>query len=101
MQVEIYGLSFGLICIGIGLAIMGYFIGKGLQHFHTPSNDIDYYTFLKESDLAMFLHLNADELRALLHNLTDIPKIELNGMIYYPKRQLVEWIATKDFRAKM
>lgn len=55
MGIEISGVGFGLFCIGLGMAWMGYYIGKGLQNFRQPAKEIDYYTFLKESDLGIFL----------------------------------------------
>ncbi|WP_165571647.1 hypothetical protein [Cytobacillus praedii] len=50
MGIEVSGVGFGLFCIGIGLALMGYYIGKGLQNFRKSAKEIDYFTFLKESD---------------------------------------------------
>ena len=98
MEIEISaaGIGFGLFCVGIGIALMGYYIGKGLQNFRQPEKEIDFYTFLKESDLAMFLNLSNDEIRSLLNEHSDIPKIILRGTTYYPKKQLIEWITSKD-----
>lgn len=98
MEIDISaaGIGLGLFCVGIGIALMGYYIGKGLQNFRQPEKDIDYYTFLKESDLPMFLNLNNDEIRSLLNERSDVPKIILNGTTYYPKKQLIEWLSRVD-----
>lgn len=85
MGIEVSGVGFGLFCIGLGLALMGYYIGKGLQNFRRPANEIDYFTFLKESDLGIFFNLNSNEINALLNN-PDIPKVILEGTTYYPKK---------------
>ena len=94
------GISFGLFCIGIGIAMMGYYIGKGLQNFRQPKKEIDFYTFLKESDLGMLLNLNNAEIRSLLDEHPDIPKIILQGTTYYPKNQLIDWINSKAIHNK-
>ena len=98
MEIEISGagIGFGLFCVGVGIASMGYYIGKGLQNFSQTDKEIDYYTFLKESDLEMFLNLSKDEIQSLLNEHPDIPKITLKGTTYYPKKQLIEWITSKD-----
>lgn len=93
---EIEGLAFGLFCIGAGLALMGYYIGKGLQHVHKPEQ-LDYYTLMRENEVRMFLNLNPEELRALAESHPDFPKVIVNGKTYYPKNQVMEWITTKDF----
>lgn len=93
---EIEGLGFGLFCVGAGLALMGYYIGKGLQHFHKPEQ-IDYYTFMRENEVRMFLNLSPEELRALAEVHTDLPRVIIDGNTYYPKQQLMAWIATKNF----
>lgn len=93
---EIVGLGFGLFCVGAGLALMGFYIGKGLQHFHKPKQ-IDYYTFMRENEVRMFLNLSPEELRALAEVHPDLPKVIINGKTYYPKKQLMEWLDFKDF----
>ena len=98
MEIVISGadIGFGLFCVGVGIASMGYYIGKGLQNFSQTEKEIDYYTFFKESDLQMFLNLSKGEIQSLLNEHPDIPKITLKGTIYYPKKQLIEWITSKD-----
>ena len=91
------GISFGLFCIGAGLALMGNYIGKGLMNFRQSKNVIDYNVFLKESDLAYVFKLNRNEIKALLTEHQDVPKLVLNGTTYYPKNQLIEWISSKNF----
>ncbi len=39
-----------LVLVYFGLALMGYYIGKGLQNFRKSAKEIDYFTLLKESD---------------------------------------------------
>ncbi|MED3553681.1 hypothetical protein [Cytobacillus praedii] len=65
MEIVISGVGFGLFCIGLGLALKGYYIGKGLQNFRKPAKEIDYFTFLKESDLGDFFNLNSHEINTL------------------------------------
>ncbi len=92
------GISFGLFCIGAGLALMGNYIGKGLMNFRQSKKVIDYNVFLKESDLTYLFNLNKNEIKALLTEYQDVPKLVLNGTTYYPKNQLIEWISSNDFK---
>lgn len=103
MEIEFSGtgISTGLVCIGIGLALMGYYIGKGLTHFRQPKKAIDYNMFLKESDLEFLLNLNKLEIKALLTEHQEIPKLVLNGTTYYPKNQLIEWISSHNFKNEL
>lgn len=87
MEIDISGagINFGLFCIGVGLALLGHYIGKGLINFRQSKNVIDYNVFLKESDLAYIFKLNRNEIKALLTEHQDVPKLVLNGTTYYPK----------------
>lgn len=98
MEIEISGvyIGFGLFCVAVGIASMEYYIGKGLQNFRQPDKEIDFYTFLKESDLQMYLNLSNDEIHSLLNEYSDIPKITIKGTTYYPKKQFLEWIDSND-----
>ena len=101
MEIEITGgaLGFGLFCIGAGLALMGYYIGKGLERFQKSDKEIDYFTFLKEEDLKFLLNLNEEEIKGLLSEHPEIPKVVLKGSAYYPKHQLADWM-TSHFKNK-
>jgi hypothetical protein len=100
MDIATSGLTFGLLCVGAGLALMGYYIGKGLQNFRQPAKEIDYYSFLKESDLGILLNLSPAEITALLNSHPDIPKVVLEGKTFYPKKQLIEWMTSNSFNQK-
>ncbi|MGM9945284.1 MAG: hypothetical protein ACI33M_10100 [Lysinibacillus sp.] len=43
MEIEISGagIGFGLFCVGVGIASMGYYIGKGLKKFRQPEKEIN------------------------------------------------------------
>jgi len=94
MEIEVSGLGFGLFSIAIGLAFMGYFIGKGLQNFNHPEKISRYHTFLEQDDLEFYLNLNEDEIKELLKKHPDIPKIVLNDVTYYPKKQFMDWLSS-------
>ncbi|MCC3359480.1 DNA-binding protein [Bacillus sp. REN16] len=99
MEIEVSGLGTGLILLAIGLALMGYFIGKGLQNMGHPDKGHYYHLFIKENDLEFYLNLNKHEIEELLEKHPNAPQIELKGTIYYPYRQFMEWISSnKDFK---
>lgn len=98
MELEVAGLGMGLISLAVGLALMGYFIGKGLQTFGRPDKGYKYNYFIKESDLEFYLNLNNKEIEDLLNKYPNAPKIELKGTTYYPYEQFMEWItSTKTY----
>ncbi|WP_152658010.1 DNA-binding protein [Oceanobacillus sp. CFH 90083] len=96
MEIEISGLDFGLIVLAIGLAVMGYFIGKGLQNLGRSETSKEYNIFIKESDLEFYINLNKEEIEDLLRKYPDAPKIELNGTTYYPYTQFMEWVSSRN-----
>ena len=55
MEIEISGLGTGLILLAIGLSLMGYFIGKGLQNMGHPEKGAHYHFFDKEMIMSTFL----------------------------------------------
>ncbi|UOE95865.1 DNA-binding protein [Alkalihalobacillus sp. LMS39] len=89
--------TIGLISIGLGLALMGYFIGKGLQHFSRPETASKYNLLIKESDVPYYLNLSKGEVEDLLHKYPNVPRIELKGTTYYPYNQLMEWLSSNEF----
>lgn len=98
MEIEVSGLGTGLFFLAVGLALMGYFIGKGLQNFGRPEKGNTYHYFIKESDLEFYLSLDKKEIEGLLNKYPDAPKIELKGTTYYPYEQFMEWIGNKTYR---
>src|SRR5690554_1378713 len=94
MEIEISGLSTGLVFLAVGLALMGYFIGKGLQNFGRPDKGNKYNHFIKESDLEFYLNLDKKEIEDLLNKYPNVPKVELNGTTYYPYEQFMEWVTS-------
>lgn len=94
MEIEISGLSIGLFSIAIGLTLLGYFVGKGLQNFKHA--DKDYHIFIKENDLEMYFNLSQKEIEELLKKHPNIPKIELKGTTYYPYKQFMEWLSSDE-----
>lgn len=97
MEIEVSSLGTGLILLAIGLTLMGYFVGKGLQNFGQPDKGHHYHLFIKESDLEFYLNLNKNEIEELLDKHPDAPKIELKGITYYPYRQFMEWISSNKY----
>ncbi|WP_068673541.1 hypothetical protein [Oceanobacillus sp. Castelsardo] len=94
MEIEVSGLGNGLIFLAIGLALMGYFVGKGLQNVGHPEKGYKYNLLIKESDLEFYLNLNKNEIEELLRKYPNAPKIELNGTNYYSYKQFMEWVST-------
>ncbi|MCC9021558.1 DNA-binding protein [Bacillus nakamurai] len=81
--------------IGIGLALMGYFIGEGLKNFKNPKGSYsDCPTLIKEKDLHYYLGLNKDEVKELLNKYPNAPKVELKGTSYYPYQQFLKWMSS-------
>lgn len=98
MEQEISFLS-----LAIGIAVAGYFIGNGLRNFKNPvPKEIDqafnddlsdvYGPLLSESDVHHYLGISKKDVHDLLHKYPDIPHIELNGNVYYPKKSLRQWV---------
>ena len=82
------------IWIAIGLALLGYFIGDGLRNFGNPKKDSSYFYFVKENELHYYLNLNENEIKELLREYPDAPKVVLNGNIHYPLRRFQDWLNT-------
>ena len=97
MELEIAGLSIGLISLAVGLSLMGYFVGKGLQNMGHPAKDQSYNLFIKESDLEFYINLDKNNIEELLRKYPHAPKIELNGTKYYPYKQFMEWVSSNEF----
>ncbi|MBP1970510.1 hypothetical protein J2Z83_002631 [Virgibacillus natechei] len=96
MEIEVSGLGTGLILLSVGLTLMGYFIGKGLQNLGRSEKDYNYNLFIKESDLEFYFNLNKNEIEELLSKYPNAPKIELKGTTYYPYKQFMEWISSNE-----
>ncbi len=86
--------------LAIGLATFGYFIGDGLKNFKNPSakgfldslDEEDEHELLKESDIHYFAGISKEDTTKLIEEYPDIPHIQLNGQVYYPKAQLRKWL---------
>jgi len=96
MEIEISGLGFGFVALAIGLAAMGYFVGKGLQNFGRPEAGNQYNMFIEENELEFYLNLSKDEIEELLRKYPNAPKMELNGKTYYPYTQFMEWVSSRE-----
>lgn len=94
MEIDIAGLSGGLFSLAIGIALMGYFIGKGLHNMGHPEKGQSYHYFIKENELEFYLNLSKTEIEELLEKYPDAPMLELNGKKYFPQKQFMEWLAT-------
>ncbi|GAB3056539.1 DNA-binding protein [Virgibacillus ainsalahensis] len=97
MEVEVSGLGIGLILLAIGLTLMGYFVGKGLQNMGHPDKGHNYNLFIKESDLEFYLNLDKNEIEELLRKYPNAPKIEIKGTTYYPHKQFMDWVSSNEF----
>ncbi|SDO48275.1 DNA-binding protein [Alkalicoccus daliensis] len=86
--------------LAIGLAAAAYFIGDGLKNFKNPEakNTMDYFTEEDERELIHEKHVHhtlgieKKDVEALLREHADIPHIIINNSVYYPKKQLLEWV---------
>lgn len=87
--------------IGLGLAAFGYFIGDGLKNFKNPDakntvekmfSDDDQNELIKETDLHWYIGIRKSDVNTFINNYPDIPHLEINGHIYYPKEQLQHWL---------
>jgi hypothetical protein len=59
---------------------LGYFIGDGLKNFKNPKGSSSRYpTLIKENELYLYLGLSKEEVKELLSEYPEIPKIELKG----------------------
>lgn len=88
------------IILAIGIATAGYFIGKGLENFQQPSaeNTIDSFfqedenQLIEEKNIHYLIGISKKDSQALLKEYPEIPHIQLNGRVYYHKKQIKEWL---------
>lgn len=94
-------MDFDLFWLALGLAAFGYFIGDGLKNFKNPEaksamewldDDDNDHELIKEKDVHYFIGVSKEDAKKLIETYTDIPHVELNGNIYYPKAKLREWL---------
>lgn len=93
-------MGFDLIWIGLGIAVAGYFIGDGLKNFKNPhAKDSlseffadDEHELIWEKDVHYFIGISKEDAKALVTESSDVPKIEINGNIYYPKEKLRKYL---------
>jgi len=86
--------------IGLGLAAFGYFIGDGLKNFKNPIaksfvdslNEDDEHELIKENEVHHFMGVSKEDAKKLIEEHPDIPHLNLNGHIYYPKSKLRKWL---------
>lgn len=95
-------MEIGLICIALGIAAAGYFVGNGLKNFKNPDAkdslselfaDEDEHGLIKENDVHYFLGISKEDAKSLVQEYPDIPHVRLNNKVYYPKKKLREWSA--------
>ncbi|MFS0864790.1 DNA-binding protein [Fredinandcohnia sp. 179-A 10B2 NHS] len=90
----------GLLFLGIGIALAGYFIGDGMKNFNNPQakgvlehleeDDLD--ELIKEKDIHYYIGVSKEDAKQLVSEHPDIPHIVLNGTVYYPKTKLRKWL---------
>lgn len=88
------------IWLAIGIAVAGYFIGDGLKNFKNPSaktmmdylEDDDDHELIKEKDLHYFLGIAKEDTSAFIQKHPQMPSIEVNGNLYFPKNKLRQWM---------
>lgn len=84
--------------LAIGIALAGYCIGDGLKNFKNPSAKtmMDYLAedneLIKEKDLHYSIGISKEDTKALIEKYPDIPSVELNGTLYFPRIKLREWM---------
>lgn len=93
------------VIIAIGIAAAGYFIGNGLKYFNSPQSsesvlgtwDLDDdHQLIKEKDVHYTLGISKEDAKSLIKEFPDIPHVVLNGNIYFPNKQLKEWMKNWD-----
>ncbi|RLL44885.1 DNA-binding protein [Oceanobacillus piezotolerans] len=93
-------MEFDFFWLAIGIAAAGYFIGEGIKNFNNPdgkdllgdSYDDDQHELIKDKDVHHFMGISKEDAKLLVEKYPDIPHIELNGSIYYPKAKLRQWL---------
>ncbi|WP_100372075.1 DNA-binding protein [Bacillus sp. FJAT-45037] len=86
--------------LALGIAAAGYFIGEGIKNINNPSskNLMDYFDeendhqLINQKDVHHELGVSKEDATNLIAEHPDIPHIELNGTVYYPKAKLKEWV---------
>ncbi|RYG72347.1 DNA-binding protein [Lentibacillus lipolyticus] len=86
--------------LALGIAAAGYFIGDGLKNFKNPRamNSMetifgnDDHGLIKHSYVHHFMGVSKKDAEKLLEDHPDVPHLELNGEVYYPKKKLREWL---------
>lgn len=90
-------MEISFLSVGIGLAVMGYFIGEGLKNLKNPkASSPDYPTLIKVKDLYLYLGLSKEEVNELLSKFPGAPKVELKGTTYYPYQHFLDWLSSYD-----
>ena len=88
------------IWLALGIAVAGYCIGDGLKNFKNPAaktmmdylEDDDDHELIKEKNVHYFLGISKEDTRAFIEKYPDLPSVELNGTLYFPKIKLREWV---------
>ncbi|MDR6225444.1 DNA-binding protein [Desmospora profundinema] len=85
--------------LGFGIAVAGYFVGNGLSNFNQGTksgfdllDEEDEHKLIPESDVHYFLGVTKEDAKVLIQEHPDIPHIQLNGKVYFPKSKLREWL---------
>ena len=82
------------IWLAIGLALLGYFIGKGVRNFGNLKKDSSHHYFLKENEFYYQINVSETEIQEWLLNYPSEPKVVLNRRTYYPLKQIQDWLHT-------
>lgn len=86
--------------ISLAIVAFGYFISDGLKNFKNPNakNMIDSlaeegdHELIPIKDVHHHIGINKADIPTLMEKHPDIPHIQLNDSIYFPKKQLEEWL---------
>ncbi|TSB47284.1 DNA-binding protein [Alkalicoccobacillus porphyridii] len=96
-------ITLGLIALGGGVAIGGYFIGDGLKNFKNPSassnhteelEDWGQPKLIKQKDVHHHLGISKEDAHSLIKDYPTIPHLTINDQIYYPTKKLKKWANT-------
>ena len=96
-------MTYGLIAIGVGIALCGYFVGEGLKNFRNPSASSDYYDsmedwgqpkLIKQSEVHYHLGIKKEDAKSLVQDYPSVPHVKINNQIYYPTKKLKQWAET-------
>jgi len=91
--------------ISLAIAAAAFFIGDGLKNFKNPnaknitenfgSKTSDFFgepELIKENEVYLYIGISKEDAKSFTQEHPDVPHITINNTVYYPKKQLREWL---------